>query len=387
MANQQLPPWLLMQGKQQQQPLNMSGPLNISLTNPNPGMSLDEANRIVEQQKQAASLGLVPQDTKPSYQYASSRTPEEDALIKQVSESYGQQRQLQQDAIKQAEEQLAAARSKPQQMDLSPLIALAEGWSQQPIGLLRAYQAPTDQAKTVQALQEAVLKARGGAAEMERMRAKDIQQLSQQERQLRTSEELKRLTIESMKKDKEGKVDTKALDREIALVGKISGSKEADAIRGATQMNNAINNYINTINKHKGNILDSKARADIANAYESTIMAFKAAEELGALQAQDVARAQAKLPDLASFSTAALRIGNLAPDVDTAIEIIKKIPQEYGSRGNLALERLKSGYGKYGGQDIINQFETDLKTSMQSDNTRQQKMEMIKKARAQGGLK
>ena len=387
MASQQLPPWLLMNAQNQQPvPLNLSSPITISLDNPNPGMSLADANAVIEQQRQAANLGLQ-QNQAPTYRMASARTPEEDALIKQVSESYGEQRKVQEQAIKQAEEQLAAARQVPQQMDLSPLIALSQSWSQRPSNLLQAYQRPTDQSKTVQALQEAVLKARGGAAELEGRRAKDVQQMSLQERQLRSNEELKRLSIEALKKGKDEKGDTKALDREITLIGKITGSDEAKAIRGATQMNNAINNYINTINKHKGNILDKQARAEIGNAYESTIMAFKAAEELGALQKEDVARAQAKLPDVASFYTAAQRFGGLAPNVDTAVEIIKQIPQEYGARGKLALDRLKSGYGKFGGQDIINQFESGLNASMQSGSSLEQKREMIKRARAQGGLK
>lgn len=127
--------------------------------------------------------------------------------IEQLAQAYQEQQSLQAQAIKQAEEQLAAARAKPQQMDLSPLIALAEGWSQQPIGLLRAYQRPQDQAKTVQALQEAVLKARGGAAELARMRYKDVSQLELQEKQMKINEELKRAQIAAMGQQKEGKGD------------------------------------------------------------------------------------------------------------------------------------------------------------------------------------
>lgn len=129
-------------------------------------------------------------------------TPEDELAL-----AYGQQQELQNQAIKQAEEQLAAARSKPQQMDLSPLIALAQSWSQRPSNLLQAYQRPTDQGKTIQALQEAVLKARGGAAELARMRAKDVSQLSQQEEQMRINEELKRAQIAAMGQQKEGKQD------------------------------------------------------------------------------------------------------------------------------------------------------------------------------------
>jgi hypothetical protein len=92
-----------------------------------------------------------------------------------------QQMDLQNQAIKQAEEQLAAARSTPQQMDLSPLIALSQSWSQRPSNLLQAYQRPTDQGKNIQALQDAVLKARGGAASLAVERATNVGKLEQME--------------------------------------------------------------------------------------------------------------------------------------------------------------------------------------------------------------
>jgi hypothetical protein len=128
-------------------------------------------------------------------------------LAEQLSQAYEQQQGLQSEAIRTAEEQLAAARGRPQQMDLSPLIALAESWSQKPSGLLRAYRPPTDQAKTVQALQEAVLKARGGASELARMRAKDVANLEMQQEQMKTNEDLKRLQITAMGQQKEVKQD------------------------------------------------------------------------------------------------------------------------------------------------------------------------------------
>ena len=131
------------------------------------------------------------------------QVPQEDEL----SKAYGQQISLQNEAIKQAEEQLAAARSKPQQLDLSPLIALSQSWSQKPNALLAAYQRPDDQAKTVQALQEAVLKARGGAASLAAQRAKDVKSSQLEEQQIKTNEELKRAQLEIMKQQKAGKGD------------------------------------------------------------------------------------------------------------------------------------------------------------------------------------
>lgn len=134
--------------------------------------------------------------------------PEKQLTVEEkLAQAYGQQQELQNEAIRQAEEQLAAARATPQQMDLSPLIALSQSWSQRPSNLLQAYQRPTDQGKTIQALQEAVLKARGGASELARMRAKDVAQLSQQERQMLINEDLKRAQIAAMGQQKEGKQD------------------------------------------------------------------------------------------------------------------------------------------------------------------------------------
>lgn len=403
MANPQIPAWLLMNNpnqptqplrintplnisldnpNQQAKPLKFDGPLNISLDSPNPGMSLQDADSIIAQQKQAEIMGLAPASQASAPIFMSERSPQDDELIKQISESYGQQQALQGEAIKSAEEQLAAARSQPQQLDLSPLIALSESWSGKPSRLLQTYQRPQDQGKNVQALQEAVLKARGGAAELSRMRAKDVQQLSQQERQMRVNEELKRMSIQAMMAGKDKKVDDKTYERELGLVDKISKSKEADVISGTIQMNNSVNNYIQTIRKHQNDLLSPEARSEIANAYESTIMAFKKAEALGALQKEDVIRAQAKLPEVATFSAAASRFGGLAPDVNSVIKVISQIPQEYGKRGKQALQNIKSGYGKFGGQDIISQYENDLNASMSGQSTgmsRQEKIDQLKR--------
>lgn len=146
----------------------------------------------------------------------------------QLAQAYQEQQALQSQAIKQAEEQLAAARNKPQKMDLTPLIALAEGWSQQPIGLLRAYQAPQDQAKTVQALQEAVLKARGGASELARMRAKDVAQLQEMEeaRKQRLQEiEMRKSELGMAKADREGAKKEKLVYEQRQKFGKEYGNQ------------------------------------------------------------------------------------------------------------------------------------------------------------------
>lgn len=123
-----------------------------------------------------------------------------------LSLAYGQQQELQNSAIKQAEEQLSAARNKPQQLDISPLIALSQSWSQGPNALLSAYQRPDDQAKTVQALQEAVLKARGGAADISARRAMDVAKLEEAKatREQRLQEiALKRQEVGALKENRD----------------------------------------------------------------------------------------------------------------------------------------------------------------------------------------
>ncbi len=175
--------------------------------------------------------------------------------------AYDQQQRLQAEAIKNAEEQLAAARSRPQQMDLSPLISLAESWSQRPSNLLQAYQRPTDQAKTVQALQEAVLKARGGAAEVARMRAKDVAQLEEQKaaREQRLEEiSLRKGELRQAKEDR-------AEDRKLRL--ELEQNKQyydqfGEGISGLTEVISAAKDAKNLIEEAGGNIPTDIAKFD-----------------------------------------------------------------------------------------------------------------------------
>jgi hypothetical protein len=387
MASPQIPPWLLMNNPNQPtQPLRLNGPLNISLDNPNPGMSLEDANSVIAQQGQAANMGLAPLSQTPMPRFTSERTPQEDELIKQISESYGQQQALQNEAIKSAEEQLAAARSQPQQMDLSPLIALSESWSGKPSRLLQTYQRPQDQSKNVQALQEAVLKARGGSAELSRMRAKDVQQLSQQERQMRVNEDLKRMSIQAMMSGKDKKVDDKTYERELALIDKISKSKDAEVVSGTAKMNNALDNYMATIEKNRNNLNSAKAVQDIGQAYQATIVAFKDAETLGALSGPDMGLATTTLPDVGSYSAIVKRGVGFTPDLNTTLKIVKDIKNRYQDRGQQAMKNLEAGYGKFGGQEVLKQLRSNLEGGgQQAPDRQQQLMQEMQRRKQQGG--
>lgn len=387
MASPQIPPWLLMNNPNQPtQPLRLNGPINISLDSPNPGMSLEDANSIVAQQSQAANMGLAPMSQAPMPRFTSDRSQEDEELIKQISESYGQQQALQNEAIKSAEEQLAAARSQPQQMDLSPLIALSESWSGKPSRLLQTYQRPQDQSKNVQALQEAVLKARGGAAELSGRRAKDIQQLNLQERQMRSNEDLKRRTIEAMMLGRDKKVDDKTYERELSLIDKISKSKDAEVVSGTAKMNNALDNYMATIEKHRNNLNSAKAVQDIGQAYQATIVAFKDAETLGALSGPDMGLATTTLPDVGSYSAIVKRGVGYTPDLNTTLKIVKDIKNRYQDRGQQAMKNLEAGYGKFGGQEVLKQLRSNLEGGgQQAPDRQQQLMQEMQRRKQQGG--
>jgi hypothetical protein len=195
MANQQIQPWMLMNQPQFSPQDLIVNPQYENQINQmaNPPM-LDLKNKTQE-------YGGLP---------AFPATIKQPSIQDQLSLAYSQQQEMQNEAIKQAEEQLAASRSKPQEIDLSPLIALSDAWSQRPSGLLQAYKRPTDQSKNVQSLQEAVLKARGGASELARMRAKDVAQLLQQDEQMRINQEIKRAQIAALGQQREGKQDLSA---------------------------------------------------------------------------------------------------------------------------------------------------------------------------------
>ena len=126
-------------------------------------------------------------------------------------QAYAEQQRLQAEAIKNAEEQLAAARSKPQQFDLTPLLSLASQWTG--TDLVSGYARPQNQSKQIQALQEAVLKARGGAAEVARMRAKDVAQLEEQ----KAAREQRLEELKLRKTELKGQQDARAEEKEYRL--------------------------------------------------------------------------------------------------------------------------------------------------------------------------
>lgn len=111
----------------------------------------------------------------------------------------------QKESIAQAQAKLEAARQGPQQMDLTPLVALASQWTGK--NLMSGYAQPQDKAKQVQALEEAVLKARGGLTATQLTALKEAQDREYRDKALQKEDEWKRMQIAAMRQGKEGKRD------------------------------------------------------------------------------------------------------------------------------------------------------------------------------------
>lgn len=111
----------------------------------------------------------------------------------------------QKESIAQAQAKLEAARQGPQQMDLTPLVALASQWTGK--NLMSGYVQPQDKAKQVQALEEAVLKARGGLTATQLTALKEAQDREYRDKALQKEDEWKRMQIAAMRQGKEGKRD------------------------------------------------------------------------------------------------------------------------------------------------------------------------------------
>ena len=137
-------------------------------------------------------------------------------------------------------------------------------------------------------------------------------------------------------------------------------------------MNTALNNYIETINKHQNNISSAEARADIGQSYNDTLMAFKNANTLGALAQADLETARQKLPDLSSYASYLNRRVGLAPDIGVVTKLLGDMKTQYGKAGQASIKTLEAGYGKFGGQDILNKFKSDLESSTQGSSMQPQ---------------
>lgn len=268
-----------------------------------------------------------------------------------------QQMDFQNQAIKQAEEQLAAARSKPQQMDLSPLIALAEGWSQQPIGLLRAYQAPTDQAKTVQALQDAVLKARGGAAALAEQRAMNVGKLEQMEfdRKQRLKEiALKQKELGIAKEDR----SYERQEKKILEVRKDYNKNFGNTISGLSEVMNAAERIKAIINEAGGiptSPNDPRRQEYISAVSQMTTGFNRDVSKLGALAGADLELLNAVIANNTSAVDAYFKNMFGRGAIKGTINVLDGIMQRGDSTMDEYQQRVKDTYLGYADDPFKNQ--------------------------------
>lgn len=382
MATQQVQPWMLMDNfkiaGQDKKPLAISAPFDVSMQNPNQGMSLEQANNILNQQSQAAILGATPLDQQPQQDYGSqyafgitpfSQTKEGQALLAEEKAKEQEALALQQQGIKSAEERLQSYLGKEKKLDLTPLLNLSDMWFG---GNLKAgYKAPITEeqrSRAVQELQDAILKAKTGYSENVLQSLKNMRAARQGEQDAMLKAKISEAQINAMLSGQRAKQATQKPDKELEIVDKITKSKEAEKIRGTIEMNTALNNYIDTINKHQNNIASAEARADIGQAYNDTLMAFKNANTLGALAQADLETARQKLPDLSSYASYLNRRVGLTPDIGVVTKLLGDMKSQYSKAGQTAIKTLEAGYGKFGGQDILNKFKSDLESSTQGSS-------------------
>lgn len=279
------------------------------------------------------------------------------SLTDQLAQAYAQQQGLQSEAIKSAEEQLSAARSQPQQMDLSPLIALAESWSGKPSRLLQTYQRPQDQAKTVQALQEAVLKARGGASELARMRAKDVAQLEEQQqaRQQRLQEiALKRKELGLMSESKSAEKE----EAKVLGVRKDYNKNFAGAITGLSQVMNAAER-IKALIKETGGIPSSPSdprRQEYISAVSDLTTGFnRDVAKLGALAGADLELLNAATSNSTSLVDAYFKNLMGRGSIQGTVNVLDGILQRGDSSMGEFQQRVKDTYLGYADEPFKNQ--------------------------------
>ena len=174
-------------------------------------------------------------------------SPEDMDLLK----SYAEQQKINEQSIAEAEQQLLAARQAPQQLDISPLIALAQATSPEARYLGSVYRRPTDKSKEIQALQEAVLKARGQSLESSRQAIKDIRYSKLQEEQMKQAREAAAIRREEAQAAKEARSEDKGIKLQLE-VGKNYDKDYGEGIAGLTEVVDAAQKARSIINEVGG---------------------------------------------------------------------------------------------------------------------------------------
>lgn len=287
-------------------------------------------------------------------------------LLEQLRQQYQEASGLQKQSVSEAEKRLQESLQKPQQMDISPLIALADAWSQRPMGLVNLYQKPEDKQKTIQALQDAVLKARGGLTGVQLQaleKEMDIQNKAQDRAEKRQEFDLRRAELQATKAAKQAKDQT---DLDLKVQSLIDKSKDNEAINGIIELNNSINNYKAILDEvglsPKGDINTAKLKT----AHTAIMNGIRKAEGLGVLQKADMEFAESRIPDATSITGYIKSVGGFGPTKSQLSGLLDEIKQDYASRASKNIQNIKRGFGRFGASDYINSLENNLNQTIYS---------------------
>ena len=193
----------------------------------------------------------------------------------------------QQAGVEQGERQLGAYAKIPQQLDLSPLMALSDAWFGGQSA--KSYKAPTsgeDRVATLANLQNAVQRQRGGVTDA------DLSLLQSKLRQSQNADEMKMRLRELEARRAERKLGERQLDsyktEKQEQQVRTELFKLAKPVQGAIKLNRALTGMQDFIRKNGIPIIDAPNRREFDTRYQAVKLGVKDAEDLGPLTSSDV---------------------------------------------------------------------------------------------------
>lgn len=220
------------------------------------------------------------------------------ALLAQLDNKGSKYLGQQEVGIHNQEELLKNALGQKAQLDLSPLMSLADAWSGSK--LAQGYKGPSDPQATVQALEGALQKGRNDLSENEIALLKS--KLGVEGEMMASSERSqdRKLAAQRLQVDKDLARGDKLNSRDIALGEAFGKSKDKSSLQGIVDVNRALNNYMTKVNKFKARPY-GEGSGEISSAYNDLTLAYKNAAELGALSGPDVGLIQQNIGNLGDF--------------------------------------------------------------------------------------
>jgi hypothetical protein len=235
--------------------------------------------------------------------YPGSTIPEVDtsryeALISQLDSKNSSYLKEQGKGLKDTEEMLKLALGQKAQLDLSPLLALADAWSGS--RLAQSYRGPQDPNAMIQSLEGALQKGRNDITE------NDIALLKSKigiEGELLASQDRAqnaRLRQQEIAAQREIARGDRLAGREQEMRESFARSKDYEKLKGIVDVNQALDNYMSKVEKYGPNPY-GKGAGEITSAYNALTLAYKNAAELGALAGPDVALIEQNIGNLGTL--------------------------------------------------------------------------------------